>query len=164
MHILLKCCLLVIIFLFKDYLSVNELTAQLHIHIYILAEVPAFARGIPRTIKYKCAIIAHHERRAGEMPIIAHHERRAGEMPIIAHHERKAGEMPIIAHHERKAGEMPIIAHHERKAGEMPIIAHHERKAGEMPISAHHERRAGELPISSVFMTERSTIFTWINQ
>ena len=41
----------------------------IYIYIYILAEVPGFARGIPRTIKYKCAIIAHHERKAGEMPI-----------------------------------------------------------------------------------------------
>ena len=38
-------------------------------NIIILAEVPGFVRGIPRTIKYKCAIIAHHERKAGEMPI-----------------------------------------------------------------------------------------------
>ena len=45
--------------------------------IITLAEVPGFARGIPRTIKYKCAIIAHHERKAGEMPLIAHHERNA---------------------------------------------------------------------------------------
>ena len=70
--------------------------------ITLLAEVPGFARGIPRTIKYKCAIIAHHERKAGGMPIIIHHERKAREMPIIAHHERKAREMSIIAHHEEK--------------------------------------------------------------
>ena len=58
-------------------------------YISILTEVPGFAqrgreggRGLPRTLKYKCAIIAHYERKAGEMPIIAHHERKAGEMPI----------------------------------------------------------------------------------
>ena len=32
--------------------------------IIILAEVPGFARGIPMTIKYKSAILAHHERNA----------------------------------------------------------------------------------------------------
>ena len=51
-------------------------------HYELLAEVPAFSRGIPRTIKYKCAIIAHHERKAGEMQIIAHHERKVGEMQL----------------------------------------------------------------------------------
>ena len=66
-----------------------------HQHILYTSGGPGFARGIPRTIKYKCAIIAHHERKAGEMPIIAHYERKAGEMPIIAYHERKAGGMPI---------------------------------------------------------------------
>ena len=29
----------------------------------VLAEVPGFAWGILRTIKYKCAIIAHHEKK-----------------------------------------------------------------------------------------------------
>ena len=44
--------------------------------LYILpVEVPSFAQGIPRTIKYKCAIIAHHERKAGEMAIVVHHEK-----------------------------------------------------------------------------------------
>ena len=60
-----------------------------------LAGVPDFAREIPKTIKYNCAITTRHERKAGEMLIIAHHERKAGEMPIIAHQERKSGETPI---------------------------------------------------------------------
>ena len=51
--------------------------------IYILlAEVPGFAWGIPRTIKKKCAIITQHKRKIGEFPIIAHHERKAIDMPI----------------------------------------------------------------------------------
>ena len=58
---------------------------------------PGFAWAIPWTIKYKCAIITHQERKDGEMSIFAHHERKAGEMSITAHHERKDGEMPILS-------------------------------------------------------------------
>ena len=47
----------------------NAIYIYIYTHNIYLAEVPGFARGILRTIKYKCAIIAHHERKAGEMPI-----------------------------------------------------------------------------------------------
>ena len=64
-------------------IQVAQKSVTLVIYIYILlAEVPGFSWGIPRTIKHKCAIIAHRERKAGEMPIITHHERKAGEMLI----------------------------------------------------------------------------------
>ena len=71
-------------FFFKRSIQYSYEHFYSYTYTLILAEVPGFARGIPRTIKYKCAIIAHHERKAGEMPIIAHHERKAGEMPILS--------------------------------------------------------------------------------
>ena len=40
----------------------SPIASRTRTKIYIkLAEVPGFARGIPRTIKYKCAIIAHQK-------------------------------------------------------------------------------------------------------
>ena len=50
------------------YHIVLEVVNRLRLYI-ILAGGPGFSRGVPRTIKYKCAIIAHHERKAGEMLI-----------------------------------------------------------------------------------------------
>ena len=82
---------------------------------------PGFAWGIPWTIKYKCAIIAHQERKAGEMSIFAHFERKAGEMPITAHHEIKDGEMPISSIFMTKR--VKIFARSINKTLGIPLIS-----------------------------------------